>query len=210
MTISTLTFESPVGPMELVGEEESLTRAHFLVEPVEGEKPAVDNASGLPAPAGRTRQGDASGRDGRGGAAEAGSVATSTDAAPATGSDSPVLQEAKRQFEAYFAGDLREFDVPMAARGTAFQRRVWDELTRIPYGVTASYGEIAARLGMPTGASRAVGTANGANPIAIIVPCHRVIGADRKLVGYAGGLDRKRLLLNLESTRSGQQAALFA
>jgi len=204
VTVSKLTFESPAGLVELVAEEESLTRAHFLVQPAAGEKPAVDNASGLPAPARRTGEGDA-----RGGAAAAGSVASSTVAAPATGSDSPVLQEAQRQFEAYFTGDLREFDVPMAARGTAFQRRIWEELTRIPYGVTASYGEIAARLGMPAGASRAVGTANGANPIAIIVPCHRVIGANRKLVGYAGGLDRKRLLLNLESTHSGQ-AALFA
>lgn len=209
MTISTLTFESPVGRMELVAEEGSLTRAHFLVERVEGEKPAVDNASGLPAPAGRTGEGYARGGDGRGGAAAAKGVASSAVAAPATDSDSPVLREAQRQFEAYFAGEQREFDVPMAARGTAFQRRIWEELTRIPYGVTASYGEIAARLGMPAGASRAVGTANGANPIAIIVPCHRVIGANRKLVGYAGGLDRKRLLLNLESTHSGQ-AALFA
>jgi len=191
--------------MELVAEEQSLTRAHFLVEPASGETPTVDNASGISAPAGRLGKEDA-----RAGAVAAGGVASSTVAVEATGSDNPVLREAQRQFEAYFAGELREFDVPSAARGTAFQRRVWNELSRIPYGVTTSYGQIAARLGMPTGASRAVGTANGANPIAIIVPCHRVIGADRKLVGYAGGLDRKRLLLNLESTRSGQQAALFA
>ncbi len=111
----------------------------------------------------------------------------------------PVLVEARRQFESYFNGALREFQLPLAARGTPFQQRVWAELRRIPYGTTASYGEIALRLGLPVGASRAVGTANGANPIAIIVPCHRVIGANGRLTGYAGGLDRKRFLLGLEA-----------
>jgi methylated-DNA-[protein]-cysteine S-methyltransferase len=122
---------------------------------------------------------------------------------------SPLLDEARRQLSAYFAGDLREFDLPLAARGTTFQRRVWAELARIPYGTTTSYGRVAAELGLPMGASRAVGTANGANPIAIVVPCHRVIGANGKLVGYAGGLDRKRFLLGQEAERSGQPA-LFA
>jgi methylated-DNA-[protein]-cysteine S-methyltransferase len=111
----------------------------------------------------------------------------------------PVLVEAKRQLEAYFAGDLKEFSLPLAAEGTDFQRRVWAELEQIPYGVTASYGEVAKALGMPPGASRAVGLANGANPIAIVVPCHRVIGANGTLTGYAGGLERKKYLLDLES-----------
>ncbi len=202
MTNTVLQFDSPVGRMELVAEGDALTRAHFLVETGPGDGPRVDNASGFPSARAPVAEADA----GEGMGADA-SVASSEKSAANT--DIPVLDEAKRQFEAYFAGELQDFDVPLAARGTAFQRRVWDELTRIPFGVTASYGEIAERLGMPPGASRAVGTANGANPLAIIVPCHRVIGANGKLVGYAGGLDRKRLLLNLESTHSGQ-AALFS
>ncbi len=128
---------------------------------------------------------------------------------PADEDVSPLLAEASRQLRAYFAGQLQEFDLPLAARGTVFQRRVWAELAKIPYGVTTSYGQIAARLDLPMGASRAVGTANGANPIAIVVPCHRVIGSNGKLVGYAGGLARKRFLLGHEAERVGQ-AALFA
>lgn len=111
----------------------------------------------------------------------------------------PLLAEARAQFDAYFAGDLEDFDLPLAARGTDFQQRVWQQLRAIPYGVTASYGQIADRLDMPRGAARAVGLANGANPIAIAVPCHRVIGAKGTLVGYAGGLARKKFLLDLES-----------
>jgi methylated-DNA-[protein]-cysteine S-methyltransferase len=120
----------------------------------------------------------------------------------------PVLAEAYRQLRAYFDGELDDFDLPLAPRGTDFQRRVWHELELIPYGETASYGEIAGRLGMPAGASRAVGTANGSNPIAIVVPCHRVIGANGTLTGYAGGLHRKRYLLDLEASAS--QPQLFA
>jgi methylated-DNA-[protein]-cysteine S-methyltransferase len=101
---------------------------------------------------------------------------------------------------------VRTFDLPVARRGTAFQQRVWSELEKIPYGTTSSYGEIAARLGLPMGASRAVGTANGSNPIAIVVPCHRVIGANGKLVGYAAGLERKKYLLDLESATDGRPA----
>jgi methylated-DNA-[protein]-cysteine S-methyltransferase len=123
--------------------------------------------------------------------------------------DPPLLAEARRQLSGYFAGDLREFDLPVSVRGTAFQRQVWAELEKIPYGVTLSYGQIAAILGLPMGASRAVGTANGRNPIAIVVPCHRVIGANGKLVGYAAGLERKKYLLNHESERTSQ-TALFA
>jgi methylated-DNA-[protein]-cysteine S-methyltransferase len=111
----------------------------------------------------------------------------------------PVLARAATQLREYFAGTRTEFSLPLAATGTEFQHRVWDELVRIGYGRTASYGEVAARLGLPPGASRAVGLANGRNPIPIVVPCHRVIGADGTLTGYAGGLDRKRLLLELEN-----------
>jgi methylated-DNA-[protein]-cysteine S-methyltransferase len=116
-----------------------------------------------------------------------------------THSESSVLVDTRQQLAAYFAGRLRVFDVPLAPVGSPFQLRVWDELLKIPYGTTASYGDIAARLGMSLTASRAVGLANGANPIAIIVPCHRVIGSNGSLVGYGGGLRRKRFLLSLES-----------
>ena len=100
-------------------------------------------------------------------------------------------------------GEQSDEDRALAATGTPFQLRVWTALLGIPYGTTVSYGEVARRLGLPPGASRAVGLANGANPIAIVVPCHRVIGADGRLTGYGGGLDRKRFLLDLE------QGALF-
>jgi methylated-DNA-[protein]-cysteine S-methyltransferase len=107
------------------------------------------------------------------------------------------LREARAQLAAYFAGKLLTFDLPLAPHGTVFQTRVWSELQRIPYGDTISYIELARRLGKPS-AMRAVGAANGANPIAIIVPCHRVIGADGALVGYGGGLAAKRWLLDHE------------
>jgi len=104
---------------------------------------------------------------------------------------------ARRQLEEYFRGNRREFSLPVAAAGTAFQHRVWSELCKIPHGRTASYGEIAAALGNP-GASRAVGRANATNPVCVIVPCHRVIGADGSLTGFAYGEALKRLLLRLE------------
>lgn len=107
------------------------------------------------------------------------------------------LGEALRQLKAYFKGRLRDFDLPLNADGTEFQKRVWDELCRIPFGETVSYGDVARAIGNPA-ASRAVGLANGKNPIAIIVPCHRVIGSNGKLVGYGGGLDQKQILLDLE------------
>ena len=106
--------------------------------------------------------------------------------------------EVAAQLEAYFAGDLKEFTVPLAPSGSPFQLSVWTELTKIPYGSTVSYGDIAQALGKRLVASRAVGLANGANPISVIVPCHRVIGSDGSLTGYGGGLDRKQLLLQLE------------
>ena len=108
-----------------------------------------------------------------------------------------ALAEAKLQLEEYFAGDRREFDLPLAARGTEFQCRVWAELRRIPFGETISYGELATRIGKPT-ASRAVGAANGRNPLPVVVPCHRVIGSDGRLTGFGGGLPTKQALLDLE------------
>jgi methylated-DNA-[protein]-cysteine S-methyltransferase len=115
----------------------------------------------------------------------------------------PVLAKAADQLLAYFDGKLTSFDLPLTMAGSGFQRTVWAGLQAIPYGRTISYGELASRIGQPT-ASRAVGLANGKNPIAIVVPCHRVIGANGSLTGYGGGLDRKRFLLALEQRVSGQ------
>lgn len=115
--------------------------------------------------------------------------------------DVPVLKLAVEQLKSYFAGLLDHFDLPLAFRGTEFQNKVWSELTKIPHGQTISYGELARRVGSPK-ASRAVGLANGKNPIAIIVPCHRVIGANGTLTGYGGGLPRKKKLLELEHQRA--------
>ncbi len=117
--------------------------------------------------------------------------------------DLPLLVESVRQLRAYFDRELTEFDLPLAPVGTDFQQRVWRELCTIAHGQTASYGEIAVRLGRTSAASRAVGLANGRNPIPIVVPCHRVIGANGTLTGYAGGVQRKQRLLELE------QSALF-
>lgn len=110
----------------------------------------------------------------------------------------PVLSATAQQLAEYFADDRREFDLPLAPAGTEFQRQVWEVLREIPYAAVWSYGRIAERLGLPPGGSRAVGLANGANPIPIIVPCHRVIGADGSLTGFGGGIERKRFLLDLE------------
>lgn len=115
---------------------------------------------------------------------------------------------AVEQLSAYFAGELTEFDVDLALGGTEFQRRVWSALLTIPYGQTRSYGEIAAEIGSP-GAARAVGLANGRNPISIIVPCHRVIGSSGGLTGYGGGIERKTRLLELESQFASNSATLF-
>ncbi|WP_210571919.1 methylated-DNA--[protein]-cysteine S-methyltransferase [Streptomyces sp. GESEQ-4] len=114
-----------------------------------------------------------------------------------------LFSEAEDQLEAYFAGELKEFTLELRLDGTPFQRTVWDQLRKIPYGETRSYGDLADALGNP-GASRAVGLANGKNPIGIIVPCHRVVGAGGSLTGYGGGLERKRRLLEFEGG-----AALF-
>ncbi|MGE2728622.1 methylated-DNA--[protein]-cysteine S-methyltransferase [Mycolicibacterium vaccae] len=115
--------------------------------------------------------------------------------------DEYAFDDAVRQLELYFAGELQQFELDLDMVGTPFQRRVWAALTTIPYGETRSYGEIARQIGAP-GASRAVGLANGHNPIGIIVPCHRVIGANGKMTGYGGGIDRKKLLLGLEKTHA--------
>jgi len=110
---------------------------------------------------------------------------------------SEPFREAQRQLTAYFAGELTTFDLPVEMTGTRFERRVWQQLATIPYGETISYSQLAQQLGQPT-ATRAVGRANGRNPISIIIPCHRVIGADGNLTGYGGGVERKRWLLELE------------
>jgi len=116
---------------------------------------------------------------------------------PSSRANPVVLREAIRQLAAYFAGELEIFDLPLAPEGTPFQLAVWRRLNDIPYGETISYGELARRLGNPK-ASRAVGLANGANPIPIVIPCHRVIGSNGKLTGYGGGLPIKEKLLALE------------
>jgi len=112
--------------------------------------------------------------------------------------EEPVaLADAVRQLTSYLAGDIEKFDLDLAPQGTPFQMEVWRELERIPYGTTISYGELAERIGKPN-AVRAVGTANGANPLPIVIPCHRVIGADGSLTGYGGGIEIKEALLSLE------------
>ena len=125
--------------------------------------------------------------------------------------DDAPLRDALRQLRAYFAGALRKFDLPLAPRGTEFQQRVWQALREIPYGETTTYGELARRIGRPT-ASRAVGAANGRNPLPIVVPCHRVIGSTGSLTGFAGGLHLKEGLLGLEQAHTPHrplQAALL-
>ena len=122
--------------------------------------------------------------------------------------DDTAFPEAVDQLESYFAGELFDFDLDLDLVGTKFQRSVWAALLTIPYGETRSYREIAVQIGAP-GASRAVGLANGHNPIGIIVPCHRVIGANGSLTGYGGGLDRKRALLALEKSRNPVTPTLF-
>lgn len=118
--------------------------------------------------------------------------------------DDPVLAEAARQLREYFAGDRHDFDLSLRPQGTDFQQRVWRALLDIPYGRTWSYGELATHIGKPS-ASRAVGLANGRNPISVVIPCHRVIGADGSMTGYGGGIERKRWLLAHELGDAVQQ-----
>jgi methylated-DNA-[protein]-cysteine S-methyltransferase len=122
--------------------------------------------------------------------------------------DDEAFSDAVEQLESYFAGELFDFELDLDLVGTQFQRNVWAALLTIPYGETRSYGQLAAQIGSP-GASRAVGLANGHNPIGIIVPCHRVIGSNGSLTGYGGGLDRKRALLALEKIRKPATPTLF-
>ena len=143
---------------------------------------------------------DADRYPGRAGRDEAGLTLTPSPAA---------FREVGAQLEAYFGGELKEFTVPLAPSGTPFQLAVWAELTKIPYGSTVSYGDIARALGKRPVAARAVGLANGANPISVIVPCHRVIGSDGSLTGYGGGLERKELLLRLEGAPGSDPATLW-
>ena len=119
-----------------------------------------------------------------------------------------VLERCKEQLDSYFSGNIQLFDLLLHPEGTEFQRRVWNELLKIPYGETITYMELAVRLG-DVKAIRAVGTANGRNPIAVIIPCHRVIGAGNKLTGYAGGIWRKKLLLELEMKHNPSKQTLF-
>jgi methylated-DNA-[protein]-cysteine S-methyltransferase len=165
---------SPLGRLLLTGDGHALTGLWML----DG-----DRAPGRAGRAGREA--------GAGSAGRAGPEAGLTPSPAAFG-------EVAAQLEEYFAGDRKEFTVPLAPSGTPFQLAVWAQLTTIPYGCTVSYGDIARALGKRLVASRAVGLANGANPISVIVPCHRVIGSDGSLTGYGGGLDRKELLLRLE------------
>jgi methylated-DNA-[protein]-cysteine S-methyltransferase len=122
--------------------------------------------------------------------------------------DDRILPDVVDQLEAYFTGELIEFDLQLDLGGSEFQRRVWNALLTIPYGETRSYGYIANQIGA-NGAARAVGLANGRNPIAIVVPCHRVIGSAGSLTGYGGGLDRKRTLLQMEKLRMPGHLTLF-
>jgi len=122
--------------------------------------------------------------------------------------DSAVLRQAESELQEYFAGTRRVFDLPLAPRGTAFQRQVWNALAHIPYGRTWSYRDLAHHLGKPA-ATRAVGAANGRNPLPIVLPCHRVIGADGSLTGFGGGLETKAFLLRLEAVLPGVSDDLF-
>src|SRR5205085_10993638 len=121
----------------------------------------------------------------------------SIDAAWKENKRSSVLCEAKQQIDEYFAGSRERFDVPLAPAGTSFQRAVWNAIAEVPHGATRTYANLAERVGHP-GSARAAGAATGRNPLSIIVPCHRIVGSDGSLTGYAGGLDRKRHLLALE------------
>ena len=122
--------------------------------------------------------------------------------------ETPLIRRCKNQLEEYLAGERAVFDLPLLPLGTDFQQKVWQALQEIPYGETRSYGEIARRIGQPK-ATRAVGMANHHNPIAIVIPCHRVVGAGGALTGYAGGLEKKRMLLEVEGSLSSEGVSSF-
>ena len=167
-------IDSPVGPLRLIGDGAALTAVDFL-----GEMPTGDLE-----------------------AASVRKAALRIDGRPLgdQADDDPLLRDAVDQLAAFFRRELKEFDLPLAPQGTPFQLRVWEQLRAIPYGETATYGEVAGRLGLTGHGARAVGTANGRNPIPVVVPCHRVVGSDGRLTGYAGGLEIKRFLLAHEGT----------
>jgi methylated-DNA-[protein]-cysteine S-methyltransferase len=171
--MSHLVVSSPIGALTLRAEDGALVAIDF-------------GAAAETGTAGET-----------GAAAEAGAT-TGVRSGVRTTAPDPVLWDAAEQLASYFAGELREFTLPLRPSGTPFELEVWDGLRRIPYGETISYSVLAGRVDRP-GAARAVGRANGRNPLPIVVPCHRVIGADGTLTGYAGGLSVKRALLDLES-----------
>jgi methylated-DNA-[protein]-cysteine S-methyltransferase len=165
--------ESPVGPLRVIAHRDAVTAIEF-----EGPRePGLSARSSVSQAAARSLGQPVGDRD-------------DTD---------PLLAEVRRQLDAYFAKELKVFDLPVRPQGTPFQLTVWDQLVTIGWGQTATYGEIAGRLGMTGHGSRAVGMANGRNPIPIVIPCHRVVGADGTLTGYAGGVERKQALLALES-----------
>lgn len=172
-------MESPLGPLKIVAHRGAVTAVEFT-------GPVAGAATAGPRSSMRFAAERATGRP----------VGDRAD-------DDPLLVDTVAQLAGYFAREVKEFDLPLRPDGTAFQLRVWEQLGRVPYGETASYGELARRLGMNAGASRAVGAANGRNPVAIIIPCHRVVGSSGLLTGYAGGVERKQALLDLE------QHALF-
>jgi methylated-DNA-[protein]-cysteine S-methyltransferase len=165
-------MESPVGLLRLVATRHALTSVEFTDAPTGDVAPRSSAARAAVVSAGRP-------------------VGDRTD-------DDPLLRDAVDQLKGYFARELKEFDLPLDPMGTPFQQKVWAQLRVVGYGETTSYGEIAARLGKSLAASRAVGLANGRNPIPIVIPCHRVVGANGTLTGYAGGLERKQVLLELE------------
>jgi methylated-DNA-[protein]-cysteine S-methyltransferase len=186
-----LEIPSPIGPLTLVSDGTHLVELHMrpAAEALAPQSSAPQSLASQ-ARARQARAQQASAQQGRARQSGAQSLEWQESA--------PTLRAARAQVDAYFAGELRAFDLPLRAEGTPFQRAVWAALEGIPFGTTASYGAIAALVGAP-GSARAVGAANGRNPIAIVVPCHRVIGADGRLVGYGGGLDRKTWLLGHEA-----------
>jgi methylated-DNA-[protein]-cysteine S-methyltransferase len=199
------TISTSIGELTLVADESgAITRVDFGSRAAAADRTAGADGSG----AGEADGSGAGEADGSGAAAPAAhgiGGADGSGAGEAAGPDTArataaatALDTAAAQLREYFAGERTAFDLPLRPLGNAFEQRVWDELLRIPYGETASYGEIARRIGYPD-AARAVGRANARNPIPIVVPCHRVIGSDGSLTGYGGGLERKRALLALEA-----------
>ena len=205
-------YDSPVGPLAIAENGAGITRLAFARQPVPatavtGTAPAAAWRAGVrPLPQHEAcRLCDAAAgfrrlrRPGRlMPAADLPGGPGTADAPRPVLDETPLLREARDQLDAYFAGSLTAFDLPLAPAGTPFQQQVWRALCAIPYGETRTYAQVAARIGLPA-ACRAVGGANNRNPIAIVIPCHRVVGAGGMLTGYAGGLDVKRYLLDLEA-----------